>query len=182
MSLLQKLKMKRAKRLERKLNKLLENIDTSNLSQESDVNTIVDWDKITKLSEELNEIVWRIPVYTDTTKLLPGYIVYIIGKRKPTKEKPYVTYKPEPRVISYIHDNGVNGGTTFFTFSHRIEKSQSITKDETDFQVVSEEDVIYSPHTKFMAEYICKLYNLQSKRLYVKELLKLANQNQKIKE
>ena len=72
-----------------------------------------------------------------------------------------------------------SGGTTFFTFSHRIVKPQSITKGEKDFQVISEEDVIYSPLTKAHAEYICKLLNLQSKRLYEKNLLKITNQQNK---
>ena len=119
-------------------------------------------------------------MYTDTTKLLPGFIVYVVGKREPTKDKPYITYKPEPRVIASIHDSGVNGGTVFFTYSHRVVKPQSITKNETDFQVIAEEDVIYSPLTKGHAEYICKLLNLQSKRLYEKNLLKIKNkENQK---
>lgn len=172
MSLLQKLKNRRARRLEQELNKLLES--TENIADVQHA-SVITWDKVTKLSEELNDAAWNFPVYADTTKLLPGYIVYIIGQRQPTKEKPYVTYKPEPRVVSSIHDSGVNGGTTFFTFSHRIEKPQSITKSETDFQIVSEEDIIYSPLTKAHAEYICKLLNLQSKRLYEKNLLKIIN-------
>ncbi|MFQ6695789.1 MAG: hypothetical protein ACLRFF_04435 [Alphaproteobacteria bacterium] len=180
MSLLQKLKARRAKRLEQRLVRLFENVKLPEINPEiTGQNTVIAWDKVTKLSEELNDAAWNFPVYADTTKLLPGYIVYIIGERPPTAEKPYVTYKPEPRVVSSIHDSGVNGGTTFFTFSHRIVKPQSITKGEKDFQVISEEDVIYSPLTKAHAEYICKLLNLQSKRLYEKNLLKITNQQNK---
>ena len=180
MSLLQKLKARRAKRLEQKLIKLFESVNLPEINQEiTEQNSVIAWDKVTKLSEELNDAAWKFPVYADTTKLLPGYIVYIIGKRPPTAEKPYVTYKPEPRVVSSIHDSGVNGGTTFFTFSHRIVKPQSITKGEKDFQVVAEEDVIYSPLTKGHAEYICRLLNLQSKRLWEKNLLKITNQQNK---
>ena len=180
MSLLQKLKMKRAERLEQKLNKLLENIDSPEEVSDTKQSSIVVWDNVTKLSEELNNSDWDFPVYVDTTKLLPGFIVYVIGKRPPTEGKPYITYKPEPRVVSSIHDSGVNGGTVFFTYSHRIEKAQSITKGEKDFQVTAEEDVIYSPLTKAHAEYICRLLNLQSKRLYEKNLLKIIEKyNQK---
>ena len=179
MSLLQKLRIKRFNYLSRKLDKILQKIGLENIS-ENESEAVIDWDKITKISEELNKVKWDFTLYMDTTKLLPGFIVYVIGKRPPTAEKPYITYKPEPRVVSSIHDSGINGGTVFFTYSHRIEKPQSITKSETDFTVVSEEDVIYSPLTKGHAEYICKLLNLQSKRLYEKNLLKIQNkQNEK---
>ena len=150
------------------------------LSELSEEECIAAWEKVTKLSEDLNSArwAWNFDMYIDTTTLMPGVIVYVIGKRAPTDEKPYITYKPEPRVVSSIHDSGVNGGTMFFTYTHRIEKPQSITKDEKDFTVVSEEDVIYSPLTKGHAEYICKLLNLQSKRLYDKHLLKMQQQLQ----
>ena len=136
-------------------------------------NSVIEWDKVTKLTEDLNDGNWNFPIYTDTTKLLPGFIVYVVGKRAPTAEKPYVTYKPEPRVVSSIHDSGVNGGTVFFTFTHEVIKPVSMKKDKNDFQIVSEEDVINSPLTKGHAEYICNLLNLQSKRLYEKQLAKI---------
>jgi len=150
------------------------------LSELTEEECIAAWNKVTKLSEELNNArwAWNFDMYIDTTKLQPGVIVYVIGKREPTPEKPYITYKPEPRVVSSIHDSGVNGGTMFFTYTHRIEKPQSITKGEQDFTVVSDEDVIYSPLTKGHAEYICRLLNLQSKRLYDKQLLKLQQKQQ----
>ena len=183
MSLLYKLRLNRFNRLSRKLFEAQQKMELESVPENepgTDGNNIIAWDKITKISEDLNNLPWDFTLYTDTTKLLPGFIVYIVGKREPTKEKPYVTYKPEPRVITSIHDSGVNGGTVFFTYSHSVIKPQSITKGEKDFQIISEDGVIYSPLTKGHAEYICKLLNLQSKRLYEKDLLKIVNQqNQK---
>lgn len=179
MSLLDKLRLKRFERLSRKLYESHQDIALENIPDmdpEAGVDSVIVWDKVTKISEELNNCSWDFNIYADTTKLLPGFIVYVIGKRTPNKEIPYITYKPEPRVITSIHDSGVNGGTVFFTYSHQVVKPQSITKGEKDFQVVSDEDVIYSPLTKGHAEYICKLLNLQSKRLYEKNLLKITNQ------
>ena len=190
MSLLEKLRARKIKRLEQKLDKLYEKKDQQQYEEdfvpepsELSANECIDaWDKVTKLTEDLNNApwAWNFAMYIDTTKLAPGVIVYVIGKRQPTDKKPYVTYKPEPRVVSSIHDSGVNGGTVFFTYTHKIENPQSITKSEKDFNIVSDEDVIYSPLTKDHAEYICKLLNLQSKRLYEKHLLKIQQQ-QKIK-
>ena len=191
MSLIEKWKEKRIKRIEKKLKKLSgkENQQQQYVVEEdlipdypplSEEECIAAWNNVTKLSEEINEApwAWNFIAYTDTTKLMPGMIVYIIGQRAPTDEKPYITYKPEPRVISSIHDSGVNGGTVFFTYSHRIEKSQSYTRGKFDFKVVADEDVIYSPLTKGHAEFICRLLNLQSKRLYDKNLLKMQQQLQ----
>lgn len=179
-NLINKIKAKRIERLEQKLAKISEAEDNQenilDFVPGTEGQNIVAWDKVTKISEELNNCSWDFNIYVDTTKLLPGFIVYVIGKRTPNKEIPYITYKPEPRVITSIHDSGVNGGTVFFTYSHQVVKPQSITKSETDFQVIAEEDVIYSPLTKGHAEYICKLLNLQSKRLYEKNLLKITNQ------
>ena len=177
-------RLKRYERLGRKLDEAEEQEDDAksipDIEAGMEGKNVIAWDEITKLSEELNDVAWGFSFYADTTKLLPGVIVYVVGKRPPTKDKPYVTYKPEPRVITSIHDSGVNGGTVFFTYSHEIVKPQSITKSDKDFQVISEEDVVYSPLTKGHAEYICKLLNLQSKRLYEKNLLKIVNQqNQK---
>lgn len=159
--------------------KQIQKYEQTNKSPDAPVapeNSVIEWDKVTKLTEDLNDGNWNFPIYTDTTKLLPGFIVYVVGKRAPTAEKPYVTYKPEPRVVSSIHDSGVNGGTVFFTFTHEVTKPVSMKKDKNDFQIVSEEDVINSPLTKGHAEYICNLLNLQSKRLYEKQLAKIKNQ------
>lgn len=180
MSLIDKIKARRIERLKQKLAKFSETEnkqeDIPEVTPGTEGHNIIAWDKVTKLSEELNDCNWDFTLYFDTTKLVPGFIVYVVGTRPPTTEKPYVTYKPEPRVIFSIHDSGVNGGTVFFTYSHRIEKPQSITKGEKDFQVVSEVDIIYSPLTKEHAERICKLLNLQSKRLFEKNLLKIKEQ------
>lgn len=172
----------------KRLNYLLNKLQNKTPEQTPDVNdvpvntedAVIAWDKVTKLSEELNDSRWDFPIYTDTTKLLPGFIVYVVGKRAPTQEKPYVTYKPEPRVVSSIHDSGVNGGTVFFTYTHQIVKQPSFNnKNEINFQVIAEEDAINSPLTKGHAEYICKLLNLQSKRLYEKKLAKFNSEHQK---
>ena len=177
-------RIKRYERLGRKLDEAEKQEDgmknIPDIEAGMDGQNVVAWDKVTKLSEDLNDYNWNFFRWGDTTALAPGVIVYVLGKRGPTKEKPYVTYKPEPRVITSIHDNGVNGGTMFFTYTHEIVRSQSIIKDANEFQVVSREDVIYSPLTKAHAERLCKLLNLQSKRLYEKNLLKIKNQeNQK---
>lgn len=126
--------------------------------------------KITKISEELNEYEWDFPIFTDTTKMLPGFVCYVVVQVAPTDKKPYVTYKPAARVITQIHDSGVNQGTTFFTYSHQVVRTFIDTKPT----VISEEEVIYSPLTKEHAEYMCKLLNAQSKKLY-KECLKQQN-------
>ena len=187
MSLIEKWKEKRIKRVENKLKKLYgkENQTPKEdcipecppLSEEE---CITAWNNVTKLSEDLNEApwAWNFTLYNDTTQLVPGMIVYVVGKRAPTDGKPYITYKPEPRVISSIHDSGVNGGTVFFTYSHRIEKPQSYTRGNLDFTVVSDEQEILSPLTYKHAEFICRLLNLQSKRLYDKHLLKMQQQLQ----
>lgn len=191
MSLIEKWKEKRIKRIENKLKKLSgkENQQQQDVAEEdlipdypplSEEECIAAWDKVTKLSEDINEApwAWNFIAYTDTTKLTAGMIVYVVGQRAPTDEKPYITYKPEPRVISSIHDSGVNGGTVFFTYSHRIEKPQSYTRGNLDFTVVSDEQEILSPLTYKHAEFICRLLNLQSKRLYDKHLLKMQQQFQ----
>ena len=182
-SWIEKVRLHRMDRLQRKLKKLRakdndaeETIDDIQETDPSlDAENIIAWDKVTKLSEDLNDYNWNFFRWGDTTALAPGVIVYVLGTRGPTKEKPYITYKPEPRVITSIHDNGVNGGTMFFTYTHEIVRPQSITKGENEFQVVSTEEVIYSPLTKAHAERLCKLLNLQSKRLYEKHLIKMKN-------
>jgi len=126
--------------------------------------------RITKISEELNEYEWDFPIFTDTTKMLPGFVCYVVVQVAPSDKIPYVTYKPAARVITQIHDSGVNQGTTFFTYSHQVVRSFIDTKPT----VISEEEVIYSPLTKEHAEYMCKLLNAQSKNLY-KECLKQQN-------
>ena len=175
MSWLYKLRLKRINRLLNKLGSSVEKTPQENIQTKS-----VSFDEITKISEDLNEVQWNFPLYIDTTKLFPGYVLYVVSKQEPTKETPYVTYKPEPRVVVSIHDSGVNGGTTFLTYSHMVVNSQSLIKDSKDFQVVACDDVIYSPLTKEHAKYICTLLNLQSKHLYEKHLTEIQ-QKQNIK-
>lgn len=143
--------------------------------------------KIHRVSENLNDLTKDLSVFVDTTKMLPGLVCYVIEKIAPTKKKPYVTYRPVPRVITQVHDSGVNGGTIFFSYNHKILTSQNLNGMS---YVVAEDEVIYSPLTKEHADYICALLNIQSKQVYTKylkekakqEKLKLAMQQQKMLE
>jgi len=135
-------------------------------------------DNSTKISERLNVLDWNFILYMDTTKLLPGGIIYVVSKHEPTEKRPWTVYKYEPRVITSIHDNGVNGGTVFFTYSHDIVKPQALGKNKDDFMVVSTEDAIYSPLTKGHAQFICAALNTQSRSLYESKLAKIQQQNQ----
>lgn len=134
---------------------------------------------IRTISEKLNEREWNFDIYTDTRRIVPGLVVYIIEQVAPTIKIPYVTYKPAPRIITEIQDNsGVNNGAVFFTYSHKItEPAPAYNSEKTPRQVVSVSEVIYSPLTKDHAEYICKLLNLQSKQFYVKNIKNVAQQN-----
>lgn len=144
----------------------------------ADEDGILYLDNSTKISEQLNDLFCNFIVYSDTTKLLPGVIIYVVGKREPTEKRPWTVYKYEPRVITSIHDSGVNGGTVFFTYSHDIVKSQALGKSKDDFMVVSTEDAIYSPLTKGHAQFICAALNTQSRSLYYSKLAKIQQQNQ----
>lgn len=128
-----------------------------------------------KITEDLNKYVHKLTVFVDTTKMMPGLVCYAIEKVAPNDKKPYVTYRSTPRVISQIHDNGVNGGTIFFTYNHKVEKNQSFTGSS---YTTSEDQAIYSPLTKEHADYICKLLNIQSKQVYEKHMRELAKQKQ----
>ncbi len=129
--------------------------------------------KIRKVTEDLNDNVTELSVFVDTTKMMPGLVCYVIEKVAPTQKKPYVTYRPTPRVITQVHDSGVNGGTIFFTYNHKIAKNQSFNGIS---YTVSEDEVIYSPLTKEHADYICLLLNIQSKQVYTKYLKEKAKQ------
>ena len=130
---------------------------------------------VRKVTECLNDNVTELSVFVDTTKMMPGLVCYTIEKIAPTQKKPYVTYRPVPRVITQIHDSGVNGGTIFFTYNHRISTSQNFNGATN---VVSEDEVVYSPLTKEHADYICKLLNIQSRQVYTKYLKEKAKQEQ----
>lgn len=135
---------------------------------------------VRKVTEDLNDLPQELSVFADTTKMMPGLVCYVIGKIAPTAKKPYVTYRPVPRVITQVHDSGVNGGTIFFTYNHKISTLQNFNGVS---YVVSEDEVIYSPLTKEHADYICKLLNIQSKQVYtkyLKEMKKLTLQAQRM--
>lgn len=125
---------------------------------------------IRKISEKYNDYASTVSVFVDTRKMMPGLVCYVITKVVPTKKKPWVTYKPTPRIITQVHDSGVNGGTIFFTYDHKF-----IESPLNGFRsVVSEDQVIYSPLTKEHADYVCTLLNAQSRILYRHKMKKLA--------
>ncbi len=131
--------------------------------------------KVRKVTENLNDNVRALSVFVDTRKMMPGLVCYVIEKVVPTQKKPYVTYRPTPRVITQVHDSGVNGGTIFFTYNHKIATNQSFNGIS---YTVSENEVIYSPLTKEHADYICRLLNIQSKQVYVKHMKEMAKKKQ----
>ena len=146
------------------------------MEQDIDINdgsyTPVKQKPIRSISEKLNEREWGFEIYTDTRKILPGLVVYIIEQIAPNEKIPYATYKPAPRIITEIQDNGANNGAVFFTYSHKITAPMPAYSEKLKGvrQVVSESQVIYSPLTKDHAAYICKLLNLQSRQMYMKEI------------
>lgn len=128
---------------------------------------------IKEISEDFNKCLSNIEMVVDTTKMAPGLICYTIEKIEPTNKLPYVRYKPVPRVITQIHDSGVNGGTIFFAYDHKFVSAANFSGKQSG-QVISEYEVIYSPLTKEHAIYICKLLNVQS-RLFYQKMLKQQN-------
>ena len=126
------------------------------------------------INENLNKLAKELTVFVDTTNMGPGLVCHTIEKIDPTPQKPYVTYKSTPRVITQVHDSGVNGGTIFFSYKHKFIKSDPL---KNDYNVISEDEIIYSPLTKQQAVYICDLLNLQSKLLYEEKLKEIAKQN-----
>ena len=130
---------------------------------------------IRKISEKLNERYFDFKVYTDTTSIMPGMVVYDIEKVEPSAKTPYVTYRPSPRVIVSKHDNGVNGGTLFMTYAHKVSKPFDFGANGP--QIISEYEAIYSPLGLDQAEYICRVLNLQSRQMH-----RLALAKQKIQQ
>ena len=130
--------------------------------------------RIYTISEDLNDCVKKLMVFADTTNMMPGLICYTIEKIE-QKKLPYITYRPTARVITQIHDSGVNGGTIFFSYKHRFSK---LDQFKDIYGVVSEDEVIYSPLTKEQAEYICKLLNTQSRLLYQQKMKEIMKQRQ----
>ena len=132
--------------------------------------------KIRRISEELNDDVFDDLMYTDTTKLVPGMVVYVIEEYD---TKPVVTYKPAARIIDSIHNNGVNNGTVFMTrvpkfINNPDFKGFSSKNKEHEYLVTSEEEIIYSPLTKEQADRMCSLYNFQFKEAYKKGMKKVS--------
>lgn len=112
----------------------------------------------------------NMPVYSDTRNIMPGMIVYTIAPYAVTPEIPYTTFGIEPRIITQIHDSGVNGGTLFLTYKYEI---SPIIGDKTKFQLKAIDDILYSPLTKEHAEYIAKKLNEQAKQKYLEHRAKL---------
>lgn len=127
---------------------------------------------ITKITEDLNDYTKGINIFTDTTEMIPGLVCYTIEKIEPTDKIPYVRYRPVARVITQVHDSGVNGGTIFFSYNHNFVKSMDFNGWKTG-KVFAEESVIYSPLTEQQANYICKLLNIQSRMFYHNQMKKL---------
>ena len=124
---------------------------------------------IRKISEDLNDCLRNMDMYLDTTKMTAGLVCYTIEQIAPTDKKPYVTYRPDARIITQIHDNGVNGGTIFLTCSHKFIKAVNFNSNRSS-EVVSETEVIYTPLTKEHAEYMCKILNAQSRLFYKNQM------------
>lgn len=156
-------------------NYTFEGIDTSLIPSEDEheVDVLKSLKNVRKVTEDLNDNVTELSVFVDTTKMMPGLVCYVIEKIAPTQKKPYVTYRPVPRVITQVHDSGVNGGTIFFTYNHKIATNQQLNGYS---YVSSEDEVIYSPLTKEHADYICNLLNIQSRQVYTKYLKEKAKQ------
>lgn len=129
--------------------------------------------KIPYISERLNYNIGKLCVFLDTTKMSPGLVCYTIEKIEPTASRPWVKYVPAARIIAQIHDSGVNGGTVFLSYKHKVVHAGQFEKKH---QIVSEDDVFYSPLTKEHALYVCKLLNVQSKNEYIKEKKRLIKE------
>ncbi|MBQ0013352.1 MAG: hypothetical protein KBS86_02160 [Proteobacteria bacterium] len=112
-----------------------------------------------------NEALSNLAVFVDTRNLMPGMVVYTVVPTPPTNKIPYVVYNIEPRIITQIHDSGVNGGTIFITYTHYV--SNAVGNDK-QIQIKCEEETLYSPLTKEHAEYVAKKLTEQSKALYMK--------------
>lgn len=149
------------------------NLETADLEEDQEENFKMP--RISGISEKMNQQ-WGFRIFSDSTAILPGLICYVVEKIEPTNKTPYVTYKPSPRVIVSVHNNGVNGGTVFITYDHKLNHK---TDFQQSYQVVSEYEVIYSPLTKSHAQYICGLLNFQSKQTYKQAMIKIQKQKQK---
>lgn len=131
------------------------------------------------LSEELNEELPGLLVRQDTTKLVPGFVVYVIEKIEHNRVIPYDTFKPSPRMLISVYNNGINNGTLCEAYSYKFVKNpdfegynKNSEKDGKKYMVVAEIEEFYSPLTKKQAEIMCKELNAESKRIYLMGLRK----------
>lgn len=132
---------------------------------------------VRKISERLNSNLKGLTVFLDTREIYPGTVVYVVDKVPPTDTVPYMTYKPAPRIVTEVQDNGVNNGTVFLTYAPKVATVATYhSQQHNKPQVTSETNVIYSPLTKEHAEYVCKLLNVQSKQVYKNHMAELAKQ------
>jgi len=134
---------------------------------------------IQKISEDLNDCIEGIEIFLHTTDMTPGLICYTIEKIAPNDKKPYVTYRPTPRVITQVHENGANGGTIILTYSHKFVKSVDFNGGKTG-KVDSEVEALYTPLTKEHALYVCKILNVQSRLYYMQQIKKQQIKEQQI--
>lgn len=133
----------------------------------------IDKKKISKgLSEGLNEEFIDLSVQ-DTTKLVPGFVVYVIEKIEHNKVVPYDTFKPAPRMLISVYNNGVHNGTLCRAYSYTFVKNPNFEgynknseKDGKKYMVIAKIEEFYSPLTKKQAEIMCKKLNAESKRIY----------------
>ncbi len=125
--------------------------------------------RVQKISEDLNDCLNGLEIFSHTTNMAPGLVCYTIEKIAPNDKKPYVTYRPTPRVITQVHENGANGGTIFLTYSHKLMKSSDFN-GQKNAKVVSEDEALYTPLTKEHALYVCKILNAQSRIFYNQQM------------
>lgn len=124
---------------------------------------------IRKISEDLNDCIEGLEIFSRTTNMTPGLVCYTIEKIAPNDKRHYVTYRPSPRVITQVHENGANGGTIILTYSHKFVKSVDFNGRKTG-KVISEDEALYTPLTKEHALYVCKVLNAQSKLFYIQQM------------
>lgn len=147
-------------------------IKPTDIGKEKDINKKKKSRKSKGLSEELND---ELPVSPnqDTTKLVPGFVVYVIEKIEHNKVVPYDTFKPSPRMLISVYSNGIHNGTLCEAYSYKFVKNpdfegynKNSEKDGRKYMVVAEIEEFYSPLTKKQAEIMCKELNAESKRIY----------------
>lgn len=114
--------------------------------------------------KELNSLM----IFSDSSQLIPGYVVYIIEEIKPNKDKPYSTFRPVPRVITQIiNSSDSKNGSVFLSYKPIIQKDPAFNDN---IMVKAEEDSFYTPLTKEQATYVCKILNEQMKHYYEKKV------------